>query len=118
MEARMRSSGASLARTPNPNPSPSVTLRPGAGAGVGEGAGAGAGAGEEAGAGAGAGASASAGAGAVAVDAAETWTLERQLSRPGAVTSCAFSPDGMRLVSVGGGRVGVWDILTNREVRW
>jgi len=37
----------------------------------------------------------------------ETWTLERQLSRPGAVTSCAWSPDGMRLVSVGGGRVGV-----------
>jgi hypothetical protein len=46
----------------------------------------------------------------------ETWTLERQLSRPGAVTSCAWSPDGMRLVSVGGGRVGVWDVFTGREV--
>jgi len=42
----------------------------------------------------------------------ETWTQERQLSRPGAVTSCAWSPDGMRLASVGGGRVGVWDVYS------
>ena len=46
----------------------------------------------------------------------ETWTLERQLSRPGAVTSCAWSPDGMRLATVGGGRVGVWDVFTGHEV--
>jgi len=52
----------------------------------------------------------------MAAEDADTWTLERQLSRPGAVTSCAWSPDGMRLVSVGGGRVGVWDVFTGREV--
>jgi hypothetical protein len=46
----------------------------------------------------------------------EKWTLERQLSRPGAVTSCAWSPDAMRLATVGGGRVGVWDVFTGREV--
>ena len=46
------------------------------------------------------------------VMADETWTQERQLSRPGAVTSCAWSPDGMRLASVGGGRVGVWDVYS------
>ena len=52
----------------------------------------------------------------MAADEENTWTLERQLSRPGAVTSCAWSPDGMRLVSVGGGLVGVWDVFTGREV--
>ena len=32
----------------------------------------------------------------------ETWCLERQLTRPGPVTSCAWSPDGTRLATVGG----------------
>jgi len=42
----------------------------------------------------------------------ETWVLERQLTRPGPVTSVAWSPDGTRLATVGGGRVGVWDVFT------
>jgi len=42
----------------------------------------------------------------------ETWCLERQLTRPGPVTSCAWSPDGTRLATVGGGRVDVWDVFT------
>jgi len=42
----------------------------------------------------------------------EAWALERQLTRPGPVTNCAWSPDGTRLATVGGGRVGVWDVFT------
>ena len=48
--------------------------------------------------------------------AEETWALERQLIRTGPVTSCAWSPDGARLTTVGGGSVVVWDVFTGQKI--